>query len=183
MEMYKSFGILSFVVLWSGLIFMIRKWPGNRSMSYSSHAAATKSGSIYYFAMFSLHLALFYTFIDRWFVPTFQLPNMFLVLSLAAVFGQFVAVCVPTTGGRKTTIHDAASYVAFTLLIPLSVMIAVSPNVTMAGRIAASIAATFMTLLGVSFVFVKATMDHFIIFQTLYAASFHVALLVAIYVR
>lgn len=179
--MYKSFGWISFVVIWAGLFYMIKKWPGDKSMSFSAHAAATKEGIIYYWFVFSLHLGLFYLFVSRWFVPTLQLPRAFTAITLIAVVAQFTALCIPTTGGLKTILHDLSSYIMFVLLVPLGILMVLSPHVAVFARIVALLATCYMVLSWYLFAFTKTAKKHFFIFQASYAMSFQFAVLLATY--
>ncbi len=162
---------------------MIRKWPGDRSMSYSAHAAATRQGIVYYFAIFSIHLFLFYLFMTNWFVPTFHLPKLFSALLIVAVIGQLAALIIPTTGGRKTTIHDVTAYIMHILLMPLCLFIVFSQDFTLAIRMIALIVAAYMVLVWILFAFVKESKKHQLSLQTLYGTSFHLTIILATYIR
>jgi len=183
MELYKQFGWLSIVIIWTSLFYMIRRWPGNKTMTFSAHAAATKVGIIYYWIVFTAHLVFFYLFVSKWFVPSLQLPKMFTIVTFVAVLGEFVALCVPTTGGRKTQIHDVSSYIMFILLMPLSLLIFFSPQVSLIARITAFLAAIYMVIAWVLFAITKKAQNHSLLLQTSYAMSFQLAILLATYTR
>lgn len=183
METYRSLGLISIVQLWVCLFYMIRRWPQDRSTSYSSHAAATRQGIIYYFVVFSLHMFLFYLFMVNWFVPTFHLPVMFTALLMVAILGQLAALIVPATDGRKGTIHDITAYTMHTLLMPLCLFIVFSGNFSVVARVGATIATAYMLTVWFLFTFVPGAKKHFLIFQTAYGLSFHLAIVLAIYAR
>lgn len=182
MEIYKALGPISIVQLWLCLAFMVRKWPGNKSMSYSAHAAATRLGIIYYFVVFSVHLFLFYLFVVNWFVPTFHLPKLFSALLIVAMMGQLAALIVPTTGGRKTIIHDITAYIMHMLLMPLCLFIVFSQNFSLFARAFAMLTAIYMVSVWLLLGLKKAKSHHFWL-QTAYGLSFHTAILVAVYIR
>lgn len=149
-------------------------------MTYSAHAAATKAGIKYYFVTFSIHLALVYIFVVKWLVPTYHLPGVFSLLMLLAVIGEFIALLVPTTGGRMTLIHDISSYFMFVLLAPLSLMIAASPNFSTIVRTVSVLAAVYMFCIWPIFLFNKESKRQALILQTFYGGSFHLVLLLAV---
>ncbi|MCA9333475.1 hypothetical protein KC963_00325 [Candidatus Saccharibacteria bacterium] len=180
MALYEVLGPISIAQLWLCLWFMLRRWPGNKSMSYSAHAAATRKGIIYYFVIFSLHMFLFYLFVANWFAPTFNLPTIFTAILLVAILGQFTALIVPTTGGKKTTLHDLASYLMYVMLVPLCLFITFSSNFSDFARFYATIAAIYMVISWFIFALNKHK-DNFYLFQTLYGLSFHTSILVAMY--
>ena len=138
---------------------------------------------MYYWLVFTTHLLLFYIFVSRWFVPTLQLPKTFTIITLVAVLGQFIALCIPTTGGLKTRLHDLSSYLMFILLAPLSLLIFLSPHVSVIGRIAAIIAAFYMVIAWFLFAVTKTAKKHFLLYQASYAMSFQLAVLLATYIR
>ncbi|MEK7602783.1 MAG: hypothetical protein AAB459_00880 [Patescibacteria group bacterium] len=177
-EVYKILGPISVVQLWLCLWFMIKKWPGNKTMSYSAHAAATKAGIIYYLASFSLHLVLFYIFALKWFAPTYGLPSIFLVILFIAELGQLGALLIPSTGGRMTLAHDITAYLMHILLMPLSLFIVFSNNFSMFARLVAVIATSYMVFVWLTFIKGKLN-DRHLLLQTIYGLSFHVAILVA----
>lgn len=109
-ELYKILGPFSIIQLWFCLWFMIKKWPGKKSMSYSAHAASSRDGIIYYFVIFTIHLVLFYIFALKWFVPVYNLPRDFLYILTIAELGQLAALMIPSTEGNMTIAHDITAY-------------------------------------------------------------------------
>lgn len=182
MDIYKALGPISIVQLWLCLLFMIRRWPGNKSMTYSAHAAATRSGIVYYLFIFTLHMVLFYLFAINWFVPTFGLPWIFAVILLVAMLGQFIALLVPSTGGRKSTIHEFTAYFMHTLLLPLCLFIVFTGSFSTFARAYALVASVAMLVMWYLFATAKDSGNRNIVLQTVYGLSFHTAILVAMYV-
>lgn len=182
MNIYEACGPIAVVQLWICLLFLLWKWPGNRSMTYSAHAAATKQGIVYYFVIFSFHLFLLYLFITKWFVPTFRLPHIYSTILTIAIIGQLIALIVPTTGGRMTTFHDITAYSMHILLMPLSLFIVFSGSFTPIARIIAMLTAIYMVAVWVVFALKKLTSQR-LLMQTIYGLSFHATLLIATFVR
>ena len=152
-------------------------------MTFSEHAAQTRGSIVYYLVTYSIHLLAFYVFIVNWFVPAFRLPTIFTVVTVVAVLGELVALLVPTTGGRKTMVHDAASFLMLALLVPLSGMIAVSHHFTDFVRIFAALVVVVMVGICVLFVFHKSAKKCQLIYQVVYGGSFHLLILFAIITR
>lgn len=183
MENYKNLGLVSIIWLWVCLWFMIWHWRGNKSMTYSAHAAQTKQGIVYYFVTFSIHLVLFTIFAFKWLVPTLHLSSLFLPILVIAVVGQLLALLIPSTGGNMTKLHDITAYCMHMLLMPLSIIIAFSSTVSLVSRVAALIASAYMVTLWCLFVFVKKSKGYSLYLQTAYGLSFHIVILLATYVR
>jgi hypothetical protein len=175
---YKYLGLVAVIQLWVCLLLMIRVWKGNSSMTYSEHAAKTKTASLYYFVVFSIHLVLFYVFALKWFVPNFSLPSTYMMVLTIALTGQFIAVLVPTTGGVKTKIHDIAAYTMHMLLVPLNIFIVLSPSFSQTARYFTAIMLIYMIFVW----YIMATdklKNKRLILQTFYGLSFHLSILVA----
>ncbi len=182
-ETYKPFALLSVVLLWTALVVLLRTWPGNKTMSYSKHAAATRAGAVYYFCTFAPTLVLLFLFVDKWFVPTFHLPTIFVTLTFIAVLGQFIALLIPSTGGKMTLWHDVSSYVMFILLVPLCIMIFLGPEISLLARAASLLTVVYMLGSWVLILMTSYFQKHYLILQTIYGASFHLVILLATYVR
>lgn len=152
-------------------------------MTYSSHAALSKQGIVYYFLTFSVHLLLFTLFAIEWFVPSLELPAAFAWLLLIAVVGQLLALLIPSTGGKMTFWHDITAYTMHFLLTPLVFMIALTSNLEAFTRALVLIIGVAMVGLLFMFLFVKKSKDYSLYLQTAYGLSFHIAILVATYLR
>lgn len=183
MDMFKNLGAISIAWLWACLLFMIWRWRGNKAMTYSDHAAQTKQGILYYFLTFFVHLVLFTIFAFKWFAPTLELPPVFLWLLVIAVFGQLLALLIPSIGGKMTTVHDVTAYCMHFLLTPLAFMVALGSNLPTAAKTMTFALSIFMVGLLALFVFVKKSKNYSLYLQTAYGLSFHAAVLVAIYLQ
>lgn len=181
-EIFKIFGITSIAIIWLGLLFVLYKWPGNASMSFSLHAAQTKAGQLFYLILFLVSLPLFYLFIIQWFVPTFQFGWLFVTLVTIGVIGQFVAVLVPALPGKKELIHNAAAYTMGLTFIPLSFMIALA-DVSIVARYITGAAIVYMLMAPLLYAFVRRTHAYYLYFQAAYILAFHIIVLVATYIR
>lgn len=182
-ENYEILGLISIVWLWMCLWFMIWHWRGNTTMTYSSHAAQTKQGIVYYFLTFSTHLVLFTVFAVTWLVPTLNVPRVFLPLLFCAVAGQEIALLIPSTGGKMTIVHDAMAYFMHFLLTPLALLVVFYSNVPALTKVLAT--APLFSMLGVLFVFIryKDSNKHALYLQTAYGLSFHIVILLVMYLR
>jgi len=177
---FKLFGLLSIVIVWAGLFFLLYKWRGNKSMSFSLHAAQTRGGQIYYFLLFLITLPLFYVFILKWYIPTFDLPNAFTYLVTAGVLGQLLAVIVPAVNGQKEQIHNFGAYLMAFTMIPLSVFIAFA-DIPALVRILAVAGIIYMIGSGFLYIYSKRARSNYLYFQAMYIALFHVIIISSTY--
>jgi hypothetical protein len=177
---YKILGPLSISVTWLGLLFLIRHWKGNKSMSFSLHAAQTRTAQIYYFFLFGITLPLFYLFVTRWFVPALRLPRLYIYIVSVALLGQLIAILIPAIEGRKEKIHNLGAYLMAFCLIPLTVLLVFS-NLPLIIKILAIIGALYMTsTIALSFV-TKAIQQKFLPFQAAFVGVFHCLILISMY--
>lgn len=178
---FKWLGLLSILIVWSGLIFLLYKWRGNKRMSFSLHAAQTKNGQIYYFVLFATVLPMFYLFIIKWFVHTLGLNNWFTLAVTVGVLGQLLAVLVPAIPGIKGQIHNFGAYIMAFTMLPAVLLIAFA-NVPYIVTIASLAAATYMIFAASLFIFFKKSHDYYLIFQAIYIATFHANIILSSYI-
>lgn len=179
----KQLGIISITLLWMGLIFLIRKWKGNVSMTFSQHAAQYKSSQIYYFVLFAATLPFFSLFLYKWFIPTFKLSFFFGLIAGVGMIGQLIAVIVPETEGKKVPVHRYSAFIMSDCLVPLSIFIATSSNFSKAARILAILTATFQLVQIIILFPTKAYHPKVLYLQASYVAAFHLTILAATYLR
>lgn len=178
---FKSFGVVSIALTWIGLLLLLYKWKGDKSLSFSHHAAQTKAGQIYYFVLFAITLPLFFLFIWRWYVPTLKLPDVFIGIVIVGILGQLLAVLVPALGGTKERIHNFGAYSMAVSLIPASIFIALGsiPSVV---EIFALISVAYLTASVVLFFMFPRLSAHYLYFQSAYILTFHALILTSTYI-
>jgi hypothetical protein len=180
---FKDLGTISIALTWAGLLFMIHKWRGDKSMSYSGHAARYTTAKIYYFVLFIITLPIFYIFVDKWFVPELGLSKYFLYLTVLAIIGQLISVSVPSIKGRKETIHNIGAFIIHTSLIGLTAYLLASSHVPAIARGVTAVALAFMVSIWVLFIFTTRLKTRGLIYQSLFVACFHITILAAAYLR
>lgn len=177
---FKSLGAISIGLTWAGLIFLLYKWKGNRSLSFSLHAAQTRAGQIYYFFLFVITLPLFYLFVIRWYVPALHLPTLFTVIATIGILGQVIAVLVPAVGGRKEQIHNFGAYLMAFTLIPSSWLV-FRAHIPVGLKILTLAAITYMVVATFLFLFVARARAFYLYFQAAYVLAFHAVILTTTY--
>lgn len=177
---FKSLGLISIIMAWTGLLFLIYRWRGNKSMSFSLHAAQTKAGQIYYFILFAITLPLFFAFVLKWYVPALNLPSLFTYLVAIGVAGQIIAVIVPAVGGRKEKIHDFGAYLMAATIIPTSLIVALA-DIPIAVRALAILGVGYMIAVWILHFGLKQIRSHYLYFQAAYVAFFHLIIISSTY--
>ena len=180
----KFIGIGSILLCWAGLIFLIYKWKGNRSMTFSQHAAVSKQSQLFYVALFAVVLPLFSWFMFGWFATHLKLPLAYKILMIGALVGQIIAVLVPEVAGTsKESIHRYASFTMAILTMPITALIAryVHDPITkiLVSSLALYMLANFLYLIIGHRKQGRVADKNMLIWQATYIAAFHLSVILA----
>lgn len=113
----------------------------------------------------------------------FHLPGFAYYVLLIGVLGQYLACLVPDTKGWVSKLHQTGAY---TMSVTLGIMTGL---IVFASRVSAPARLVDLFLLGAMvylyglFLFVPKSRERFLFYQSAYVALFHVAILVATYLR
>lgn len=179
--MIKMIGLLSIVVLWAGLLFLVWFWKNkkHREMTFSQHAAQTRASQIYYFLLFALAMPPFVWFIISWFTPKFELPIWFNVLTVVASIFQAIAVSVPETTGWRVPVHrNAAFMMALCMPIALTFLL-FTPALLMVPKFITAAAIIWQLIVIVLFIPNKGYHRRVQFLQVSYITVYHLAIIAA----
>ena len=177
---WDSLGLLSIVVAWVGLFILIWKWKGNKSMTFSQHAAKHKSAQIYYFLLWAICLPPFYWFMINPFSDKLGLGLLFKLVVSLATFCMLVAASVPEIAGWKYTVHRLAAFGMAWLFVPLVVLVLTANASAISHKVAIS---SLIYMVFCIAILQKNRRNHpkMLILQGLYIVVFDLAILVAFY--
>ena len=145
--MTKYLGLISFIVIVSGLFFTVWRWPGGLHMTFSQHVARSRSSAIYYSLFFALSLPLLCTFLVSWFAPAFQLSDWYGFLVIVSSIFQFLCTLVPEVSGWKVRVHRILAGISGILLLPATALIIASPVITRTDKILTGVCLAGMVML------------------------------------
>jgi len=169
---YKYLGFISVVLLLTGLLFVVWKWPQGKHMTFSQHVAQHKSATIYYFFLFAITLPLLNIFFIKWFTPTSNLPIWFDVFAVTASAFQIACTLVPELPGWRTKWHQLLAGTSALLLLPLPMILTNSSNIEIADRIVSAISLFVMFGVVVFAIRVKGKHAKLLVAQAIYFAAF-----------
>ena len=173
--------ILIILLLVVGLTFTAIKWKGGLHMTFSQHAATSRWSKIFYSLLFLVTLPMLMLFFVAWFVPTKNLPSAFLWFAAIAIIFQIACTWVPEEGGRRTTVHRILAGISGVALLPLVVIIATSPHLSLLLKNIAWVALfVMMILLGITLMNQKGY-RYALLLQVGYYAVFFIVLLITTY--
>lgn len=113
----KYLGIISIGILFTGLLFLIKKWPKNIHYTFSQHAATNKASTLYYICLFTVTLPILAIFLFAWLVPTFNISALFVVLISLSLIFQYACTFVPEVGTNLKN-HQLLAGISGLLLLP-----------------------------------------------------------------
>lgn len=172
-----NFGLIAAVITIIGLVFLVYKWPKGKEYTFSQHAAAHKSATIYYSALFAVMLPVLLLFFVEWFIPTFTLPLWFTIFIILSAVTQFACTLVPENGRLKSKYHRFLAFSSAILLLPAMLIMIVSRNITPAMTVLTITMMGIMVGITVFLSSVKGTHRNLLFLQTSYFACFFVAIL------
>ena len=179
---YKYFGLLAFIILVIGLIFVIYRWPAGKHLTFSQHVALQKQSIIYYIILFSIALPLLLLFLVGWFQPTFQISPWFNVFIVLSAIGQLLATLVPETRGWKVKFHRFISGMSGVFLIPMLVLMLSSDQISVSGKIITLFGIiTMACVIGVLMISKKEMFTPSYIHQSIYYGGFFIPILAVSY--
>lgn len=180
---YKLSGLLAFLIAWAGMLTAIFTQGINKQKSISLHTANSRKTIILLAILSPLSMLLFMIFTIRWMAPVFDLPLLFIALSMISFAGYILAAWFPAVGGMSGKLHDIFAYGASLLLIPISFILATSPNISLPGRFMNVIACVIMIGSFGILLWYKPARKSYLYYQITYFLIFDLSLLAAGYIR
>lgn len=174
---WNSLGLISIFVTWVGLLFLVMKWPGNRSMTYSQHAAQNVQSRIYYALMWIIILPVFYYFVAFWLRDELNLPNAYFIISSLATAGMFVAALVPEIGKTQRIIHRIAAFSMSTFMVPVLSFFLFSNEVSDFAKVVLFLSILLMTYNVVLLLYKNGIHKNMFIIQTSHIVAFHISII------
>lgn len=180
--MFQYFGLFLVVSSWLGGYLLVSKWYDKSLPTISMHAASNKSASrLFAVVLIVLGLA-FYSWLIEWFMPHLRLTFMFQAILSVAILCQCIAAIIPDASGGQRTVHRWAAYVMAILYLPLSVLVVISPRLTLLAQILCSSLLAYM-FIGFALVAIMGkAKSRYLLFQSSYIIAFELIIVVAAYI-
>lgn len=178
---YQYFGILAFIVLLVGLLFIVWKWPEGQHHTFSQHVAVRKERILYYVLLFSVVLPLLLCFFIGWFVPTFELSAWFNVYLSVSSITQYVCTLIPEVGGWRTTYHRLLAGISAVFLLPPLFILLMAGSIATGGKVLAAVG--LLVMLGIICLVAagRGTHRRLLVLQASYFAAFFLPILYIAY--
>lgn len=175
----RHFILAAMILLIVGLIFLVICWPQNHSKTFSQHAAAHNTSTVYYILLFTAVIPLLSVFFFGWFIQNLQLHGIFVVLIAISLVGQYLCTLVPEKG-RGILAHRTLAGISAVALLPALGMIAVNPTIGAVRNMAAYAGLAVMAAVTV-LTFFKRTRSHAYALQSIYFLGFFIPIVIVVY--
>jgi hypothetical protein len=109
-EGYKILGPIYVAIIWTAIWYVLRKWPGDKTMSVSKHVAVYKEAYLLFAIVRTLFFPLFLLFMFGWFIPAFNLPAAASIFIACGIAGDLVSAWIPEADGWKGKVHRLSAY-------------------------------------------------------------------------
>jgi hypothetical protein len=172
-----ALGVISILLTWLAIGFILLVTTRDLTMSVSHHAALEKRNYFIFCVLMTISLGLMGMFMYCWFIPTFALPMIFGVIVGVAILLELITTWIPLTEGWKYTVHQSCSYAVAALIPFLAIFMVLSPRISTISLYACLAMLGVMSYLTYLFVFVKSARQHYLVYQNVYVAAFHISIL------
>lgn len=180
-DYFRLFGLLSVVLTWLSIGYILTTIERDLSKAISYHAAMQRKNYRIFSVLMSTSLVVMGVFMFMWFIPTLHLSVLFSSMIVLALLLEFVATLVPLSNGWRSTVHQIMSY-GTSLLLPILLLMLVLSGM-LSGTAFCIAFGSFMLMLFIwfLFIFIKKTHGCYLIYQSIYILAFHTALIAVAY--
>lgn len=179
--MFKYLGLALVLLSWLAGGYLVTKWRDKQLQTISKHAASNKEATKLFAGMLIGCGILFYIWLLLWFVPHLELNMVFVAILTITIVCQMLTALAPDTTGGSRKLHRLAAYTMAVLYLPLAVLITVSPELSVAGKVVCSLGVLYMSATFVLVVLLGKLKNRYLKLQVLYIMVFQVLILVAAY--
>jgi hypothetical protein len=178
-----ALGVISILLTWLAISFILLTISRDLTRSVSHHAARERVNYFIFCILMTIGLALMWVFMYYWFIPTFTLPLLFGVITGIAIILELITTWVPLTEGWKYKVHESCSYAVAALIPFLTLFMVFSPKISTLSLYFCLAMLGVMAFLTYLFVFVKSARRHYLVYQNVYVAAFHISILSMLFFR
>ncbi len=177
----KQFGLIAYMLFVGSVAYMLFRWSGESTKTFSQNAARNQSSIIYYGIVLAVFLAMLSIFAYGWLIPTLLLPTTFSVVFGVGVAAEAIAGLVPeTTGWRKVT-HITVSGVMYVATLIIVGMLYINSSTPHVAKLTSAAAFIVMVAVILAVVLFRQLQRYALLLQTIHLFCFFGALLVVTY--
>ncbi len=179
--MFKYFGVISVLLTWTALGYMLVRTYSKDHGSLSRHAASSKRAAIFFTAVLLPTGVAFCAWSMAWLGPHIGLTILFSIVLVATLLCLLLTVLITDTPGWRRKAHHHIAYTMAVLFMPLALLITIAPGVSLPARVLCAVMFAYMVTSYTWVVLMHHFTDKFLIFQISYIMVFQMVALVAGY--
>lgn len=180
--MFEHLGLFLVVLSWLGGYLLISRFYDKDLPTISKHAASNRAASRLFAAILILVGAAFYWWLIEWFVPHLELTFIFEIILTITILCQFITALAPDVYGWRGVTHRWSAWLMAILYLPLSVLIIISPQMTLILQIICSLLVTYMLIGFILVAMMGKAKSKYLPLQASYIVSFQLIILVAAHI-
>lgn len=181
-EAIKYFGLYSIVIFIAITAFIACKWHSSNSLTLSKHIASSRTPHLIFAVSSVIAQSLFWLFAVFWFILSFDLSPILVVVITLGSIGQITAAIVPDRGhGLQSTIHYYAACIMGLAMLSFTICVSLSTSFGGQQRLYSSISLIIMATFIILTFLVKGAKNNTLIYQLIYLLIFWSTVLVAAY--
>src|SRR3989344_1095390 len=177
----KNLIAIATILLICGLYFLTKRWPISIDTTFSQHAATNRQSYVYYIVLFVVTLPLLVIFFGHWFVPTFHVSKMFLLLFFTSCVTQILCTLFPEKG-RWRIPHQILAGVSAILLVLCMSMLSTAIAIPLVFQLIFIVGLICMLTIIVITALQGAKLKRKMIFQIVYYVAFFIPVLAITYI-
>lgn len=171
-EFYSYTGMLSFVLTWLAIFYVLYKNPRELNKSISHHAAKNLKVYRLFAAIMSLALFFLAIYVLSFLAPTLNLHTSIVSLLVVAVLLELATTWTPLTDDRKFHPHAVLSNSVAFLMPIITIGIMACAHLNSASLIVSYAGLAVMIGLLVVFLTIPRARKKYLIYQSLYIVAF-----------
>ncbi len=179
--MFEYFGLILVELSCLGGYLLISRFYNKDLPTISKHAASNRAASQLFATILIFVGAAFYWWLIKWFTPHLELTFIFQVILTITILCQFIAALAPDIDGWRGVTHRWSAWLMAVLYLPLSVLIIISPQMTLIPQIICSLLVAYMLIGFVLVAIIGKAKSMYLALQASYIVSFQLIILTAAY--
>lgn len=180
--MFEYFGLILVMLSWLGGYLLVSRFYDKSLPTISRHAASNRAASHLFAVILILVGAAFYWWLIKWFVPHLGLTFVFQFILAITILCQFIAALAPDVDGWRGVIHRWSAWLMAILYLPLSVLIIISPQMTLLLQVICSLLLAYMFVGFVLVAMMGKAKSKYLLLQASYIVSFQLIIVLAAYI-
>lgn len=171
-ELYPYMGLLSFILTWFAISYVLYKNPRELSKSISHHASKDIRVYRVFAVTMTAALLLLTAYLSLYLIPTANLPIVLVSLFVIAIILELLTTWIPLSDDRRFHPHAVLSNTAAFLMPVITTGLVFSSHLKSAALTVAYMGLVVMVGLLVVFFAIPKARNTYLVYQSMYILAF-----------